>query len=234
MQYQNFDMKSIVTPVNIAHLKQLLYKTNYNKEESSFLVDGFENGFSIGYQGRKNIRITAPNLKFTVGNSTVLWNKVMKEVKEKCYAGPFRKAPFKHFIQPPIGLVPKDSGKDVRLIFHLSYPRTDNSTSVNANTPPELCKVQYPDFCDAIQLCLQEGKGCKISRSDMEAAFRNLRIKRCHFRYLVMVARNPDDGELYWFFDKCLPFGASISCSHFQRFSNCVAFMVCKCTGKPL
>ena len=33
---------------------------------------------------------------------------------------------------------------------------------------------------------------------------------------------SPIDGKTYYFVDKCLPFGASISCSYFQRFSNAV------------
>ena len=48
----------------------------------------------------------------------------MKEVKLKRFAGPFESSPFEDFIQSPVGLVPKDNGKDTRLIFHLSYPRT--------------------------------------------------------------------------------------------------------------
>ena len=88
------------------------------------MIDGFTNGFSIGYEGPEVIKILSPNLKFReVGNSTILWNKVMKEVKEQRYAGPFEKIPFSNYIQSPIGLVPKDGGKDTRLIFHLSYPR---------------------------------------------------------------------------------------------------------------
>ena len=38
-----------------------------------------------------------------------------------------------------------------------------------------------------------------------------------------MKAVNPDTGEISYFIDKCLPFGSSISCSHFQRFSNALA-----------
>ena len=41
-----------------------------------------------------------------------------------------------------------------------------------------------------------------------------------------MKAVSPIDGKTYYFVDKCLPFGASISCSHFQRFSNAVAHLV--------
>ena len=41
-----------------------------------------------------------------------------------------------------------------------------------------------------------------------------------------MKARNPIDGLWYYFVDKCLPFGSSISCAHFQDFSNSVAHIV--------
>ena len=97
----------------------------------------------------------------TVGTKTELWNKVMKEVKEKRYAGPFDKIPFENYIQSPIGLVPKDNGRATRLIFHLSYPRSRNGTivseSVNANTPKHLTTVHYPDFDCAVKLCLKAG-----------------------------------------------------------------------------
>ena len=190
------------------------------------LINGFTHGFDIGYSGPEDVKITSPNLKFReVGNSVILWNKVMKEVKEQRYAGPFKEIPFDNYIQSPIGLVPKDGGKDTRLIFHLSYPR-GTKTSVNANTPPELCSVVYPDFNDAIQLCIKEGKSCKIAKSDMKSAFRNLGIKKEHWKFLVMKAVSPIDGKTYYFVDKCLPFGASISCSHFQRFSNAIKHIV--------
>ena len=122
-------------------------------------------------------------------------------------------------------MVPKDGGKDTRLIFHLSYPRT-GKTSVNTNTPEEICSVKYPDFNEAIQLCIKQGRNCKIAKSDMKSAFRNLGIKMQHWKFLVMKAVSPLDGKTYYFVDKCLPFGASISCSHFQRFSNAVKHIV--------
>ena len=234
MQYENMDLDSIVTPVNVKRLAELLQLSKYDKNESQFLLDGFKNGFSIGYSGPEDVQIKSPNLKFRqVGDEVILWNKVMKEVKLKRYAGPFETIPFKSFIQSPIGLVPKDGGKDTRLIFHLSYPR-NGSTSVNDNTPVELCSVQYPDFNDAIQLCMREGKGCFIAKSDMKSAFRNLGIKKKHWKFLVMKAKSPLDGKIYYFVDKCLPFGASISCSHFQRFSNAVKHIVQWRTQKKL
>ena len=224
--YENLDLSSIRTPVNHDVLESLLKQSNFDKSETEFLIDGFKNGFSIGYEGPEDVKITSPNLKFReVGSPIELWNKVMKEVKEERYAGPFQSIPFDTYIQSPIGLVPKDGGKNTRLIIHLSYPRNGLSF-VNANTPKDKCSVLYPNFNEAIQLCLRHGKNCNIAKSDMKSAFRNLGIKPSHWKFLVMKAVSPVDGKTYYFVDKCLPFGASISYSHFQRFSNAVRHIV--------
>ena len=68
----------------------------------------------------------------------------------------------------------------------------------------------------------------------MKSAFRNLGISKKDWKYLVMKAVSPIDGRTYYFVDKCLPFGASISCAHFQRFSNAVKHIVCYYTHKEL
>ena len=39
--------------------------TKYNEEETKFLVDGFKNGFDLGYRGPEEIQQTSNNLKFT-------------------------------------------------------------------------------------------------------------------------------------------------------------------------
>ena len=232
--YQNLDLESIKTPVDADMLEKLLIESNYNTDETEFLVNGFKNGFPLEYEGETDVKMTSPNLKFReVGTPIQLWNKVMKEVKEERYAGPFESIPFDNYIQSPIGLVPKDNGKDTRLIFHLSYPR-GKGLSVNANTPKHKCTVKYPDFNEAIQICIREGMNCMIAKSDMKSAFRNLGMRKKDWKYLVMKAISPLDGKTYYFVDKCMPFGASISCSHFQRFSNAIKHIVQYRTKKNL
>ena len=237
LMFENMDLEHVISPVDVDKLEFLLNESNYDSAKTEFLINGFRNGFSIGYDSDKCVHRTAPNLKLEVGNETILWNKVMKEVKEKRYAGPFEKIPFEYYIQSPIGLVPKDGGKDVRLIFHLSYPRTPKSRtaeSVNANTPQELCTVKYKDFDLAVKRCLEEGIYCSIGKSDMRSAFRNLGIRKRDWVYLLMKATNPLNGRTYFFVDKCLPFRASISCAVFQAFSDAVAHLVEYKTKKPL
>ena len=237
LYYENFDIESVITPVDVKELETLLNETGYNKEKTSRLIQGFKEGFDLGYQGPHNIKKTPPNLKLQVGNEKILWNKVMKEVKEKRYAGPFKEIPFESYIQSPIGLVKKEGGDGTRLIFHLSYPRT--GMSANSETLHHLCTVVYPSFDKAIQICLAElaeadSSKLFISKSDMRTAFRNLGLNPKYFKLLVMKAKNPVDYQWYFFVDKCLPFGASISCALFQEFSNAVAHIVKTKTGKDL
>ena len=142
----------------------------------------------------------------------------MKEVKLPHFAGPVDEIPFDNFIQSPIGLAPK-GGNETRLIFHLSHPQGD---SVNSNTPKELCSVQCKDLDSAVLLCMQVGKGCFLAKSDFKSVFRILPIKPSDCKLLVIKAQHPLTGKIKYFIDKCLPFGSSISCAHFQRVSNAI------------
>ena len=175
----NYDVTNVCTPVNPIKLGQLLRESNYDAEKTNYLVQGFTNGFDLGYRGSENIRICSPNLKFTVGSKVELWNKVMAEVEAGWYAGPFNKIPFQNYIQSPIGLVPKDKGTKTRLIFHLLYPK-GGSTSVNSNTPEEFCHVKYKDFDEAIKLCLRiiDNPDCAAAKSDLSSAFRQLPLNK--------------------------------------------------------
>ena len=121
-------------------------------------MNGFRHGFPLHYQGERALRRFAPNLKLECGTREDVWNKVMKEVKAKRFAGPFCEPPFDNFIQSPIGLIPKSGNQgETRLIFHLSYPR--DGKSVNSDMPKEYCRVNYKDLNYAIKMCLCEGQG---------------------------------------------------------------------------
>ena len=218
--YENLNLKDVVTLVDFVTFEKLLIEANYDRSKMCFLIDGFRYGFEIGYEGSRCVLQTALNLKFRgVGSKLILWNKVMKEVKLGRYAGPFKEIPFRHFIKSPIGLVPKDNGKATRLIFHLSYPRGQNC-SLNVNTPKTKTRVEYPEFDQAIRLISILGIGCKIGKSDMTSAFRHLSIRPVDWCLLVMKAHHPVTGEVWFFMDKCLPFGAAITCAvaHLVRF----------------
>ena len=122
--------------------------------------------------------------------------------------------------------------RKTRLIFHLFFPKTGKS--VNSEIPNKLCSVKYPDFDEAVKLCVGSGVGCHIAKSDMFMAFRNVPLSKKAWKALVLKAEHSVTGKVWFFFDKCLPFGSSVSCKIFQDFSNSVAFLVQHCMQHPL
>ena len=229
-KHECLDYDNIVTPINADLLKQLLLDTHFDKQKISKLIEGFESGFDIGYQGSCDRKDVSDNLLFTVGSPVDMWNKIMKEVKLQRYAGPFTKEqiPYDHYVQSPIGLVPKAGGK-TRLIFHLSYQFTNGNPSVNAATPKHLCTVKYKDLDQAVRNSIEMLNKLGWSttlfygKTDLESAFRILPIKPGQRFLLLLKAKHPRTKTWFYFIDKCLPFGSSISCAHFQLFSDALA-----------
>ena len=106
-------MQHIITPVKPDVLEELLKISGFDERKRNFLIEGFTRGFMLNYEGNlRNCKRLAPNLKLRVGNKVELWNKIMKEVELGQFAGPFESPPMEHFVQSPIGLVPKDKRKE--------------------------------------------------------------------------------------------------------------------------
>ena len=233
-RFEDFKWDEIKTPIRVEELHKLLKLSGYEKTKTQKLINGFRQGFSIGYQGSKNRRDTADNLPLKeLGTQTDLWNKVMKEVNLGRYSGPYREQelPFEYFIQSPISLVPKAGGQ-TRLIFHLSYNFRNRNKSVNAEMPDVICSVHYRDLDHAIKNCLSLLKEANelaetgmvgiiyFSKTDLKSAFRILPILVIDRAWLLMMAIDPETNEKFFFIEKCLPFRASISCALFQAFSD--------------
>jgi hypothetical protein len=125
-------------------------------------------------------------------------------------AGPFSVPLFPTLRVSPIGLVPKKNG-DFRMIHNLSYPCKN---SVNDFIDHEFCSVRYSSIDDAVKIIQRPGRGAKLSKCDIKSAFCLLRIFPGDFDQLGFVFQDK------YYFDKCLPFGASISCALFEKFST--------------
>ena len=157
LYYENFDLKSIVTPVKMERFVSLLRQTGYNCDKIEFLERGLKFLFDLGYAGPQCRQSKSDNIPFTVGDKVILWNKIMKEVQLKRVAGPYseKDLPSENFIQSLVGLVPKAGSDQTRLIFHLSYDFKQNDLkSVNFYTPEEICSVKYKDLDYAVNVYL--------------------------------------------------------------------------------
>ena len=169
--------------MNADRLERLLKLSNFNTEEREFLVEGFNYGFDLGYEGSFERADRSNNLssRDNVGSEAELWDKMMKEVQHKRFAGPFDTIPYSHFIQSPAGLVPKANGQ-TRLIFHLSYCFPNGNKSVNELIPKHKCSIKYRDLDHAVRNCLQLLKASAEKElwfgvSDLKSAFRLILLK---------------------------------------------------------
>ena len=79
-----------------------------------------------------------------------------------------------------------------------------------------LSSYDEKDFAEAGE----ESKKIYLAKSDLKSTFRILPILPQQRRFLIMKAKNPKNGKTMFFIEKCLPFGASISCVRFQLFSD--------------
>ena len=185
---------------------------------AEFLSKGFREGFPLHYEG---IRVSsdATNLLSASDNPEVVDAKLKKECEAGRLAGPFHNVPFHPFRVSPLGVVPKKTPGEFRLIHHLSYPR---GSSVNDGISPENCSVSYATISDAIQHIKATGPGCFLAKTDIKNAFR------------IIPIRSQDHGLLgirwkgLYYYDRCMPMGCSSSCRTFETLSSAVEWIAQK------
>ena len=125
--------------------------------------------------------------------------------------GPYDSSPFHDSVISPLGLQPKKTPGEFRVIHDLSYP---NGKSINSGIPRDFATVKYSSISDAIKLILYYGEGAYLAKTDIKSAFRIIPIHPNDYHLLGFKWKGK------YFFDKCLPMGASSSCYIFERFST--------------
>ena len=180
------------------------------------MLNGFIKGFPLYYVGPR-IPPESKNLKSALIPPEITQQKIDREVAEGRVAGPFSFPPLPNLRISPIGLVQKRNGSDFRLIHHLSYPKHE---SVNDFIDQKLCYVKYASFDEAVAIVQELGKNCLLGKSDMKSQFRIIPVAKNEFDQLGFCFNN------WYYFDKALPFGCSISCATFERFATFLEFAV--------
>ena len=116
----------------------------------------------------------------------------------------------------PLGVVPKKTPGEFRLIHHLSYP---TGNSVNDGISAEFSSVRYATISDAIGHIRAVGQGCYLSKTDIKNAFRIIPVHPGDYNLLGMKCRDQ------YYFDKCMPMGCSSSCRTFELFSSALEWV---------
>ena len=204
---------NLPTPVIVERLEFFL--SGYTYSIAVFLSSGFREGFPLHYEGDP-ASSDANNLISATDNPDVVDAKISKELKAGRLAGPFRTRPFYPFRISPLGVVPKKTPGEFRLIHHLSYPR---GSSVNDGISPDHTSVSYATISDAIRHIKAAGRGCFLAKTDVKNAFRIIPIRPLDYNLLGMRWRN------LYYYDRCMPMGCSSSCKTFETLSTAMEWI---------
>ena len=193
-----------VTPVKADRFEHLL--NGYSPALKRYLVDGFRFGFRIHFIGEIS-PFESPNLKSALQSPEVVFTKLMKEIDAGRIVGPFSNAPFPVFRTSPIGIVPKKTPNDFRLIHYLSYPK---GSSINDSIPDDCSSVHYATISDAVHILKNLGAGSYMAKTDIKSAFRIIPVHPLEYPLLGIKW-----ADLYYF-DRCLAMGLKSSCAIFE------------------
>ena len=166
----NGDLTSIVTPVKIELLVQLLNKFQYDKVETEVMVSGFRHGFSLEYDGPMKQQDLSDNIPLReIGTKQDLWEKIMKGVRLQKVADSI---PFDSYVQSPVGLVPKFFQRFSNALAFLTSKRLaslviDRGISnyldgfLNITLSKEACNLmlqKFHELCSELQVPLAKEK----------------------------------------------------------------------------
>ena len=184
------------TPVN-THLLSSLLSGHPRRDFTSYLLQGLNIGFRVGYDGPHTAR-PAPNLRSSLARPQVIDSYLEAECQAGHTVGPFPSPPLPNFVINPLGAVPKKRSGNWRLIMHLSYPP---GRSVNDGIDIRHFHLRYSTVSDAIDSVMRLGRGALMAKIDIKSAFRLCPVHPADHHLLGMKWK----GQFY--FDRVLPFG---------------------------
>lgn len=154
------------TPVRADRLEKLLH--GYPFPLKGYLMRGFNLGFRVHLQGERR-GFEPPNLKSAIARPGNVRDKLTEDINAGRIASPFRKPPFPYMFCSPLGIVPKKTPSEFRLIQHLSFPQ---GSSINKFIPSDFLSVSYATFSDAISSLKRTGRDSFMTKTDIKSAFR--------------------------------------------------------------
>ena len=220
---QNLLTPKLPTPVNYKKLEYFLQ--GYDQEKSDYLVNGFKYGFDL-----RNIKFcpndSDNNQRSANSQPDVVDKKLNKELSLGRLMGPLEIPPFEDFVISPLGIRAKKAPGEYRVIHDLSFPYDGNS--INDGIPRDQATVKYASVYDAIKAILKFGHNTFLAKTDIRSAFRIIPIAPSNYHLLGFKWRNK------YYFDKCLPMGASSSCAIFESLSTALEWILLKYTRNVL
>ena len=205
--------RSFPSRVSSTALQSLL--DGYDVQLSSWLIDGFANGFPLGCHEVPPMGDAGGNLPSCNEAPHAVDEYLAAELAAGRIAGPFPpESPWITKISP-IGLIPKKSPGTYRIIHHLSFPFGE---SVNDFISRECTTVTYGSIDQAVH-AINEFSSPFLAKTDIASAFRLIPVRRSDCPLLGFRWRN----ELYVVMT--LPMGCASSSQIFQSFSDALVWI---------
>ena len=211
-------LMQVTTPLRIAEWEKVLV-SDPDKEFAAYILRGLREGFRIGYKyGSHELRPASRNMQSAKQNKQVVEECLAKEVAEGRVVGPLNPANIPGVQISPFGVIPKphQTGK-WRLIMDLSAPE---GQSVNDGIDKRLSSLRYVSVDDVASLVQNLGRGTRLAKMDVQAAYRNIPV-------------HPDDRHLLgmqWedqlFGDTALPFGLRSAPKLFTAVADALQWVV--------
>ena len=190
------------------------FLTGYDASLRCYLVSGFRQGFPIGCTGFVP-GDAAINLPSCEEAPHVVDAYIARELQAGRLSGPFSAScPAVQKISP-LGLIPKKTPGQYRVIHHLSFPW---GASVNDHISRDHTAVQYGSLDDAIER-LSALDAPFLAKTDIVDAFRLIPIAAADAPLFGFRWR----GSLYA--DRALPMGCASSSQIFQAFSDALVWI---------
>ena len=185
------------------------YRARCPKETAEILA-AIERGVPIDFTGdRTQSRLKCRNPLIDAAYIPKVTAVIKADCKAKKKAGPFLLQPFPVMSISPIGAVAKPNSEKVRVIHNLSHPFRGDS--VNEGVREEGYRLS--SFGHAARAVRKFGKGCFLVKLDVEAAYKQIPVRREDWHLLGFKWLGK------WYYERVLPFGLRSSCRLWELFA---------------
>ena len=203
------------TPLWLSHWKQLA-ESHPDRSYAAYVSQGLHLGFRIGFSRREApIRSSVRNHPSASENGQSVRDYITSEVSLGRLVGPVPRPQQERVHISPIGLVPKSTPGQWRMIVDLSFPR---ASSVNDGIDSAVASVSYASLDEAVQHILRLGKGTQLVKVDLKQAYRQIPVHP-EDHYLLGLSW---EGSVY--VDRALPFGLRSAPKIFTAVADMIAW----------
>ena len=204
--------------------KRLMRSDGYCRDhpaECLEILNGIKNGVDIEFNDiNRYINRSSINHRSALSHKQKVGEGIAKDVLSHKKLGPFNSPPYKFFSVSPLGAVVKRGSEKVRAVHDLSNPdlAADNGESINGNITT--VGMELGKFDDAITEVIKQGKGCLLTKLDVDAAYKQVPVRKLDWSLLGFT------WEDKYYIDITLPFGLKSSCRKWDLYASALEYLI--------